>query len=147
MARRYAEGTKVPVTQSQGEILAMVEKRGATDYVSGTYGGRPFVAFMFKGLPIKLQAPPIPIDGKDRMQEARRQWRVLVLYVKAQLEAIDGKVIEPAAAFMPHLALPDGRTVGEAAEEDGLRHTIAKTLQIGMTPRLEGPDNPEADNA
>lgn len=48
---RYAEHTEVEVAKSQGEIIGLVTKRGASDFASGQFNGRAFVAFMYRGFP------------------------------------------------------------------------------------------------
>lgn len=53
--------------------------------------------------------------AKDAAIEAewRRRWRVLVLYLKAQLEAIAAGVVKEPIALMPFLALPDRTSAAE----------------------------------
>jgi len=141
---RFAENTGVEVAKSQGEILALVQKRGATDFMSGCYQGRHFVAFMYRGYPIKLTCPAL--DPKKLrtpaavQQEERRQWRVMLLWVKAQLEAIDNGLLEPFAVFMPYMQLADGRDVQQAAKEEGVAKFLAKTLALGA-PALPAPES------
>lgn len=139
MARRYAERTSVPVSKSQGDIISLAEKRGVTDFFSGQEKGRPFVAFVYRGYPVKLQCPAIPADHDDPEQEKRRQWRVMLLWAKAQFEAIDNGLLEPYAVFMPFLALKDGRTVAEAAKEDGIEHALADGFGLAV-PALPEPE-------
>ena len=69
----------------------------------------------------------------------RRQWRVMLLWVKAQFEAIDNGLLEPFAVFMPYMQLADGRTVTEAAKADGLHKVLQTTMGLGV-PALAGPE-------
>lgn len=139
--RRYAENTDVPVSKSQGEIIAMAEKRGVKDFFSGIDGGRPFVCFVYRGYPVKLQTPGIHPGCKDPQQEMRRAWRVMVLWVKGQFEAIDNGLLEPFAVFMPYLALRDGRTVHEAIEAEGLPALLAEKFHVGAVAALPAPED------
>ncbi len=141
---RFAESTTVEVAKNQGEIVAMVTKRGATDFMCGQLGGRHFVAFMYRGFPVKLTCPaldPKKLRTPEAMQqEERRQWRVMLLWVKAQLEAIDNGLLEPFAVFMPYMQLKDGRTVSEAAKEQGIGKFLSGTLALGQ-PALPAPED------
>lgn len=141
---RFAETTTVEVGKSQGEIVAMVTKRGATDFLCGRMDGRHMVAFMYRGFPVKLTCPaldPKKLRTPDAiMQEERRQWRVMLLWVKAQLEAIDNGLLEPFAVFMPYMQLKDGRTVSEAAKQDGVAKLLSTTLSLGQ-PALPAPED------
>lgn len=95
----------------------------------GEADGAGFVAFKFRGFPVRVgvpkplakpyggSGPRIPADVQIEA-EKRRQWRVLILWLKGQLEAIDNELISPYRGFMPFLLLKDGRTMGEAAEEE-----------------------------
>lgn len=140
---RFAETTTVEVAKTQGEIIGLVTRRGATDFISGCTGGRAFVAFLYRGFPVKVQCPALdPKKWRDpeRMaQEERRQWRVMLLWVKAQLEAVDNGLLEPYATFMPFLQLADGRTVSEAAAQEGIHRVLGKTLGLGA-PALPAPN-------
>lgn len=133
---RYAEKTKVEIDKSQANILALVKKHGAEDYISGTRGGVAFVAFAFHGYPVCIKAPPLPEDYKDEAQERRRHWRLIEFWVKAQLEALREGLLDPAEAFMPYLQLNDGRTVGQAVRENGIK-------ALGHTLALPGPEPKE----
>ena len=72
----------------------------------------------------------------------RRQWRVMLLWVKAQLEAIDNGLLEPYAVFMPFLQLKDGRTVNEHAAEKGIKALLSQTLHLER-PALAAPEESE----
>lgn len=60
--------------------------------------------------------------------------------VKAQLEAIDNGLLEPFAVFMPYMQLKDGRTVSEAAKEQGIGKFLSGTLALGQ-PALPAPED------
>jgi hypothetical protein len=48
-------------------------------------------------------------------QEYRRRWRVLLITVKAMLEAVDSKVLTFDQAFLAHIVIPGtAKTLGDA---------------------------------
>ena len=53
----------------------------------------------------------------------------MLLYVKATLEAIESGIVSAEEAFLPHLVLPDGRTV-----KDSLMPGIYQALEAGQMP-------------
>ena len=126
---RYAEKTKVEVTKSQANVLALVAKYGAEEYYSGKKDGSDFVAFMFHGYPVYIKAPPLPVEYKDEAQERRRHWRLIEFWCKAQLEAMREGLLEPQEVFMPYLQLNDGRVLGDAFREEGIK-SLGKTLAL-----------------
>lgn len=124
---RYAETTKVPVARSKQQIVDLISGRGASDYMMGSIKGRDFIAFMYESMQVRLSVPPY--DASDE-REHRRAWRVMLLWVKAQFEAIDGGILEAYGAFLPYLQLPDGRTIQEAAAQDGVKQVLGQTLAL-----------------
>lgn len=135
----YAHTTSVPVGKSQCEAVQILERYGATGHMTGQMpNGASFIAFVYKGQAVRLEIPVTFRDAKGRAQtpdwcaqELRRRWRVLVLWLKGQLEAIDNELLSPMQAFMPHLQLRDGRTMAQAAEAEP--QLLAK-LGGGMVP-------------
>jgi len=135
---KYAHGTKVSIPVTQGQILELLTKRGATKHMIGgdIATGASFLAFVYEGKPIRLQInPPDPreFDTQDRIdRECRRLWRVMLIWVKGQLEAIDNGLLTPYSAFLPHMQLEDGRTVSEAAHQ-------GEEVRVAENMRLPGP--------
>lgn len=135
MASRYAQGTQVPVDRSQLELRGVLKRYGSDDILFGESAAQmmAFVQFRYAGLPVRLRIPlPDPADRRfwetptgrrKRSSEAaraewemscRQQWRVLLLFLKAQLEAVENGLDTPERIFMPYLVLPGGRgTVGD----------------------------------
>ncbi len=131
---RYAESTSVPVERSRAEIERILSKYGATRF--GTMNeadGSATVYFEFKGRQIQLPVPMPPRTDKrfardkygrvrvetqrERLweQEQRRRWRVLVITIKAMLEAVDTGLVTFEQAFLAHIVIPGtARTLGEA---------------------------------
>ena len=129
---RFASDTSVSAERSETEIKRTLVRYGADDIVSGQSSrlNQAFVQFQFKGLPVEVRIPlPNAMDkrftqtpGRGRKRDAgaartewekacRQQWRVLLLLIKAQLEAVENKLMKPEEAFLPWLRLPDGRTM------------------------------------
>ena len=63
--------------------------------------------------------------------EARRRWRVMVLVLKAQLEAIASGVLTVEDQFLNYVELPDNSTVGEQ-----VRGTVAEAYRTGTVPPM-----------
>jgi len=148
-ARRYAEGTDVPVERSKAEIESLLRKHGATGFVSGwddelgeqrimcRIDGRMLRFTVTKPTPedfVPEPGPGVPYDlskrrrtGEKRAeQEHRRRWRAQLLVIKAKLEMIAAGEGSIDTEFLANVMLPSGETFGEwaapqleAAYEDG----------------------------
>lgn len=71
----------------------------------------------------------------DDEQQTRAKWRALLLCIKAKLESVESGIESFENAFMAHVVMPDGRTVGEH-----IRPRIASAYAEGkMVPLLPGP--------
>lgn len=126
----YASGTTVTVERSQQEIAATLTRYGVDTYTFGARPGLALVEFVLADMPIRLAIPlpakPDQQKGKSVKtgrtidlhkaweQDVREAWRALLLFLKANLEAVDRGVIAAEQAFMAFLLTPDGRTVGDA---------------------------------
>lgn len=124
---RYAEGTSVPVERSEAEIKRVLQRYGADKIGIMSETTKATIYFGVKGRDVQLVIPlvrkgdPIPDkkgyafteQGADK--EVRRRWRVMVLTLKAMLEAIDSKITTFDEVFLAHVVLPGtGRTIGDA---------------------------------
>jgi hypothetical protein len=120
---RYAETTNVPVERSRQEIERVLVKYGAKKFGTMTEPEQVTIYFEIKGREVALHLP-MPHD-KDpvwrargetaRERETRRRWRVLVITVKAMLEAVESKLLTFDQAFLAHIVIPgSGRTIGDA---------------------------------
>ena len=59
---------------------------------------------------------PLPDGDSPRDQQVQRQrWRALLFCIKAKLESVEAKIETFEEAFLAHVVLPDGKTVGEHA--------------------------------
>jgi hypothetical protein len=129
----YAEDTKVPVERSRAEIEALLRRYGADSFASGWTERDARIQFRAKGRAIRfVLLMPDPVDKqftqhpryswKSRSadaarqayeQEVRRRWRALALVIKAKLEAVETGIATFEDEFMPHVIMPDGKTVAE----------------------------------
>jgi hypothetical protein len=148
---RYANKTDVSVAKTRLEIEQVVTRYGADGFMSGWLGGEAQIAFQMKGRQVRINLQlPHPSDkrfahdgnGRARTperrgaaweQECRQSWRVLLLAVKAKLEAVEAKISTFEEEFLAHLVIPDGKgeTVGE-------RLLVTRALDGGALPPLLG---------
>lgn len=125
----YASKTEVPVEKSRAEIERVLNKEGASQTLFGRDGRDAVVAFTLRSRQVRFRVviPPdeefeVTPGGKTRKksaipaavaQEERRRWRSLLLQIKAKFEAIASESETFDEAFLPHIMLPDGKTVAE----------------------------------
>ena len=162
--RSYAQGTKVDTNRSKVEIERTLERFGATGFMFGRDDDeRVFiVGFRRNGRGYRFVLPMVDREqfrynkprsswqkrGAERAdttidklvdQETKRRWRSLANLVKATLDATDTGIIDFDTAMMPHLVLPDGRTMGQAigpqvdAALEGRDPNISLALPPGAT--------------
>lgn len=107
--RKYAEGTKVPVSQSRSEIEDLLQKRKARSVA--VFSSVDSVAVVFeiyeRRIIFRLQMP----ENDDR--EKRRRWRALLLTIKAKFASVDDGIETFDESFLAHIVMPDGLTVAE----------------------------------
>jgi hypothetical protein len=154
-ARRYAEGTSVSSEKSRSEIDRLLMRYGATSFVYGFKDDAAMVAFEMRGRRIKFLLPmpdrnaeeftmrPInqnatvrctPEQTRVRYEQATHErWRALVLCIKAKLESVESRIETFEEAFMPHIVMANGLTIGET-----LLPQIAKIAETGKLPPLLG---------
>lgn len=112
---RYASKTKVPVDQSRNEIERVLSRYGAKSFAYASESGRAIIIFEAKDRRIRFDLP-LPVGDTEKEQQQRRQkWRALVLAVKAKLESVDSGIETFEEAFLSHIVMPDGLTVGQHA--------------------------------
>ena len=114
---KFAERTKVPVSQSRAEIQKLIERYGATEFVFGFDQDRSMFQFSMKGFRARIEVPlPQRVRYESDAKYEQRglsRWRAVVLVLKAKLESIENEIERFEQAFMPYLVLPNGGTVGE----------------------------------
>jgi hypothetical protein len=150
----YAKGTDVPASASEGEIKKFVLRAGATSFMSGQTGKVAMVAFELEGRRIVFNMP-VPDRASDEFvltptkkwkrsheqsdaaweQAVKERWRALLLCIRAKLESIESGIETFEEAFLAHIQMPDGQTVGDMAKP-----VIAKAYETGqMQPLLPAP--------
>ena len=116
MPGRYAADTRVTTDKSRMEIERTLVRYGCIECVSGWNPDGAFFQFMFKGRSVMMRVPYTIARGQPERQvdQAKRQrWRVLLLLVKANLEAVECGLVPFEVAFLPWMLLQDGQTVAE----------------------------------
>ncbi len=136
---KYAEGTKVPVQKSRAEIEQTLARFGADSFGYMSQPEKAMIAFRCKDRNVRFDLP-LPNRERARSQEQfernlRERWRALGLCIKAKLASESG--IETfEEAFLSHVVMPDGQTVGEHAAP-----RIAQSYENKQSvPLLPGPN-------
>jgi len=118
MTRLYAQSTRVPVSQTRGEIEQLLTRHHAKQFGTAVdYDGcRARVQFRIDDRIVRfvIGLPDRTKLGDDAYAKAERQrWRALLLVIKAKLESITNGIETFDEAFLSHVVLPDDRTVGD----------------------------------
>lgn len=128
----YAATTKVPVGKTKADIDALLKKAKATATAVFEEETRAAIAFQMHGRRIMFH---LPLNKNDTDQKRRSRWRGVLLCIKAKLEAVDAGIETFEQAFLAHVMMPDGQTVGEHTKP-----MIAKSYESGtMQPLLPAP--------
>ncbi len=151
MTRKYAASTDVVPERSVEEIRKYAQRRGAEEFTfaMGSRGG--VVRFFIGGRPVQFVAEfPTDVDGTKfrnkrevAEQEYARRWRVVLLKIKTAFEVWqEGEESTVEEAFLAHLMLPDGTTVGQRAIEqlDGIYEGRRPSLDLVQAALPRGDD-------
>lgn len=152
----YAKGTAVSVERSEGEIKAVLRRYGAT--AIATFEGPQYavVAFEMQNRRVTMRLPlpdrnapefartptkRLARSPEQRMaaweQACRERWRSLLLCIKAKLESVEANIETFEDAFLAHIQMPDGLTVGEH-----VRYSLQLAYESGtMQPLLPPPSS------
>ncbi|GEM_PF-665059 len=152
---RFARQTSVTIERSQEELRRLLRDYGGDDIFMGSSESQAaaLVQFRYHGIPMqfRLRTPAMSEErfhftrdkrGFKRQfsneqtrrlwdQACRQQWRVVILIVRANLEAVESGTLKPEEAFLPYLLLPNGRNVA-----DNLGGGVSKWIAGGNTPRM-----------
>lgn len=133
---KYAVDTKVPVQQTRSEIESALTKFGASSLAFSLQTDKAVVMFECNDRRIRFDLP-LP-KGATETQTGRlhrEKWRALFLAIKAKLVAVDTEIETFEEAFLAHVVLADGSTVGQMTQP-----AIELQYKTGkMTPLLEAP--------
>ena len=123
----YAKNTSVPVERSETEIKRTLQKYGADKIGIMTEPMKATIYFRVKERDVQLVIPLVRKGDKvvrkknmvytetGAQAETRRRWRVMVLTLKAMLEAVDSEITTFDQVFLAHVVIPGtGRTIGDA---------------------------------
>lgn len=132
----YAQQTKVPVFQSRVEIERLLQKHGAQRFMVGSDEARAVIVFELKDRRLKFEVALPRLPNQQRTEKRHRQrWRALLLAIKAKLECVQSGIETFDEAFLAHVVMPDGMTVGEHT-----RGAITRAYETGnMQPLLPAP--------
>lgn len=112
----YAYTTRVPVDQTRLEIERTLARYGAKSFAYASEEARAIIVFEASDRRIRFDLP-LPDAKKDKKGQAlRSRWRALLLCIKAKLESVDSKIETFEEAFLAHVVLPDGLTMGHHAK-------------------------------
>jgi hypothetical protein len=139
--RRYAEGTKVTVDSSRGDITGILAKHGVVKMGWSSDPEKDQLVFEMEGGTYRLtmlkptlaeirRAYPNAYDEQAKIDgEWRRRWRANVLLLKAKLEFADGETTSITRELLPFRVLKGGKTVEEMLINGGL-----PLLEAGVKP-------------
>lgn len=132
----FAKGTKTEIGATEQQIKRMLQKAGADGVAMMEERTRAIVAFHLNGRAIQFRLP-LPARDEHRfthravnqhggeverandaaldlwVQACRERWRALHLCIKAKLESVEQNIESFDDAFLAHIQMPDGETVGD----------------------------------
>ena len=122
---KYARDTTVSADRSKAEIEKTLIRYGVDEFMYGRSASGAGIAFTLKGRTVKLN---VPLPKRDDFRpnktgemawekECRRVWRVLLLWIKANLEVVESGLITFEDIFLAQTCLPDGSTVGQSIQK------------------------------
>ncbi len=133
----YASKTKVGVDKTRNEIETTLKRYGASSFAYASEPQRATIIFEAADRRVRFELP-LPPDEEKYAQARRSRWRALLLCIKAKLEAVASKIETFDEAFLAHVVMPDGFTVGQ--------HTLGPVKQAyldkKMVPLLAAPEKP-----
>jgi DNA-binding transcriptional regulator PaaX len=144
---KYAADTTVTPARSRAEIEETLQRYGAEAFAYATTDKTAMFAFKMQGRQARITVPLPRMEDyrltdqgrlrtKDAQQSAYKQaerqiWRVMLLLIKAKLEAIEAEVTTWEHEFFADTLLPSGQTVGEV-----ILPQIARMYETGEMPSL-----------
>lgn len=135
MKPKFAVDTKVPVAQTRTEIEQTLQKFGASSFAYAVKPDGATVMFECQERRIRFDLPLPPLNETKHAKEHRQKWRALFLSIKAKLVSVDTGIETFEEAFLAHVILADGSTVGQMAQP-----AIEQQYKTGkMVPLLGAP--------
>jgi hypothetical protein len=137
---KFAIDTKVPVNQTRSEIEQVLQRFGATSFAFAVQEKAATVMFECTGRRIRFDLPlPKDLTEAKTARIHREKWRALFLSIKAKLVSVDTEIETFEEAFLAHVVLADGSTVGQMT-----RPAIEQQYKTGNMVPLLGPPRKEA---
>ena len=145
----YAKSTTVSIEGSQQEVTRLLRRAGAEKCMSGWDGDCAFVAFVLKGVPIRMKVDMPKRQGfcktetgrhrKDNAsllaweQACRQRMREFCLLLKAKLVAVSIELRPLEHEFYGDICLPmrGGQTIYEAQKDQ-----LQTMMSTGKLPAL-----------
>jgi hypothetical protein len=146
----FAKGTRVSVEKSRAALDTLLKKHGATARLVGVDDehNRAMVGFAMKGARFRLHIPLPVLAGHGKPgeptvktraaipQAERERWRLVLLLVKAKLEAIALGLSTANREFLADMIVDqDDRTLEEVLNQGGMSRLL---LTAGPPPRDKG---------
>jgi hypothetical protein len=117
----------VPVERSRAEIERTLERYGCDATMIGKDSEKVAVFFRFRGIPCKLEMPRSRDKSEaNAAKQDRQAMRILLLLLKAKLEAVEAGIQSFEVEFCGALMLPNGQTMAEH---------VAPQIANGQMPR------------
>lgn len=114
---KYAEKTKVPIEKTRDEIQKELVRFGVTQYGFGVSPRGTGIIFKWKERVYRLNVNEPNRNSfqydSDFERAMRCRWRILLLCIKAKLNAVEDGLSDFEDEFLGYMALPDGGTVGD----------------------------------
>ena len=128
----YAVNTSVSIAKTKADIEELIQKAGASQFVSGNRDNLAVIGFSLSDRQIRFVLP-LPEKNSPEFQltpgrkqkrseeqayaaweqSCRSRWRSLFLVIKAKLEAVDSGISTIEREFFYDIVLQNGKTVGE----------------------------------
>lgn len=136
------KSAKTPFDQSMKELKRMLAKRGCTqvaeltDYVDSIE--RTSIAFMFHGVPYRVDVPVIYTNQRDssnrivKRQNTRIAGRIVVAHIKALIVDVELGLMDFQQAMVGHMVLPSAEgsvSVYDVAEHEGFAAWLSQRFQ------------------
>ena len=112
----FAQHTKVPVDRTRAEIERTLVRYGATKFAYFNEHGRAIIMFEAVQRRLRFDLPLPDGDSEKERQKCRQKWRALLLAIKSKLESVECGIETFEEAFLAHVLMPDGLTVGQHAK-------------------------------
>lgn len=111
------------VDKSVGDLRRLAERYGAEEFTYAMSPRSGAVMFRLDGVPLRYDVH-FPTDDDLTVAQAeaewRRRWRVVLLRAKAQFETWAAAEETVTRAFLTNVMLPDGTTIGDHVEQQGV---------------------------